>query len=439
MYKQIAALAVAGAFAHVAPYGQKDANGSGGEEGDLIKEIKSLGADLAKKHDSLKEDFGKLKTDAGDTSKQFDDFKSQVDEKFSGFNGNLEKIKSLVTDLEQKAARSGGKGEPAQSLGKQFVNSDGFKSKFANGVSQGMSYRHKFDAGAMASKSITDLDASGGPLLNPERLQGIVTPPQRRMTIRGLIAAGQTEASSIEFVREKLMTNNAGAQAAQGALKAESDITFELDDSKVRTIAHWTKVAKQMLADAPGLASFIDARMRYGYNFKEELAILKGDGENGTIEGLMETAAAFANPAAGKVTALSQIDVLRLAALQASINEYAADGIVLNSLDWALIELLKDDQGRYIIGQPNGQTGAMLWNLPVVSTNAMDADNFLVGAFGMAAQIFDREDVTVMVSTENQDDFVKNMATVLCEGRLALVKYFEDALVTGTFTAAIPA
>ncbi|MDI8977993.1 phage major capsid protein, partial [Salmonella enterica subsp. enterica serovar Lubbock] len=36
------------------------------------------------------------------------------------------------------------------------------------------------------------------------------------------------------------------------------------------------------------------------------------------------------------------------------------------------------------------------------------------------AQIFDREDANVVISTENADDFEKNMISIRCEERLAL-------------------
>ncbi|WP_032618456.1 phage major capsid protein, partial [Pseudomonas tremae] len=85
--------------------------------------------------------------------------------------------------------------------------------------------------------------------------------------------------------------------------------------------------------------------------------------------------------------------------------EFPSDGIVLNPTDWALIELIKDSQGRYLIGQPQEGTAARLWNRPVVATQAMKQNDFLVGAFKLGAQIFDRMEVEVLISTENDKDF----------------------------------
>ena len=68
-------------------------------------------------------------------------------------------------------------------------------------------------------------------------------------------------------------------------------------------------------------------------------------------------------------------------------------------IDWAGIELTKDNEGRYIIAQPvNG--GVLVSGSPVVETQAMAQNNFLTGAFNMAAQIFDRMDIEALLSTE---------------------------------------
>jgi HK97 family phage major capsid protein len=133
------------------------------------------------------------------------------------------------------------------------------------------------------------------------------------------------------------------------------------------------------------------------------------------------------------------MDVLRVAALQASVAEYVASGFVLNPIDWTKIELTKDGQNRYIIGYPAGEIGPTLWGLPVVATNSMTANNYLTGAFDQAAQIFDREDPEVLLSTEDGSNFIQNMVTVLAEERLALAIYRGTALITGTLSGGITA
>ena len=171
----------------------------------------------------------------------------------------------------------------------------------------------------------------------------------------------------------------------------------------------------------------------YGLKLKEEEQLLNGDGLNGNLHGIIPQATAFSNPATA-VTKYTIIDQMRLAMLQAILAEYPASGHVLNPIDWATMELLKDNEGRYIIGQPQGETDPTLWRLPVVETQAIAPTKFLTGAFNMAAQIFDAEDASIEVGFEN-DDFTRNLLTILCEERLALAVYRPEAFIYGTLQA----
>ena len=75
----------------------------------------------------------------------------------------------------------------------------------------------------------------------------------------------------------------------------------------------------------------------------------------------------------------------------------------------------------------------------VVDTQAMTIDKFLVGTFRLGAQVFDREDANVEVSTEDADNFTKNLVTIRCEERLALAVYRPEAFVKGDFSDALAA
>lgn len=199
-----------------------------------------------------------------------------------------------------------------------------------------------------------------------------------------------------------------------------------------KVIAHYVKASRQILSDASQLASMIDGRLRYGLAFKEEQQLLNGTGVGQQLLGIIPQATAFVNPMVPPGTGTS-IDMIRQAMLQAFLAEYPATGIVMNPIDWATIELLKDNTGRYIIGNPQGSINATLWNLPVVETQAVQVDKFLTGAFKLGAQVFDRWQARVEVATENEDDFVKNMVTILAEERLALAVYRPQAFIYGDF------
>ncbi|MEZ1851555.1 phage major capsid protein, partial [Pseudomonas aeruginosa] len=86
----------------------------------------------------------------------------------------------------------------------------------------------------MPRSAITSIDSSGGALVAPDRRPGVVAAPQRRLTIRDLVAPGTTESNSVEYVRETGFVNNA-APVSEGTQKPYSDLAFELENAPVRT------------------------------------------------------------------------------------------------------------------------------------------------------------------------------------------------------------
>lgn len=71
-------------------------------------------------------------------------------------------------------------------------------------------------------------------------------------------------------------------------------------------------------------------------------------------------------------------------------------------------------------------------HMPVVATQAMTVDKFLVGSFASAGTLYDRWQPRVEVGYEN-DDFTKNLVTVLAEERIALAVKWGEALTYGDF------
>jgi HK97 family phage major capsid protein len=398
-----------------------------GGRGPSEVEIKGLAGDLKKATDEVKSFAEKYQTeiknlgDATGATKQAAD-KALVE---------LGTLRATVTDLEQKMARRGEDdgAEEYKSAGQIIVETDEVKSMLA----QGERWRGKVN---LEVKAITSANSAGSPtgtaIAPSQRLPGVIDLPRRRLTIRDLLAQGRMTAATLDYAKENVVTN-AAATVAEGALKPESNITYTMATATARVIAHWIAASKQILSDAPALQSMIDSRLRYGLASAEETQILMGDGTGQNLLGLVPQATAYAPPIT-EPTGFTKIDRMRHALLQVALAEYPADGIVMNPIDWATIEELKDTQGRYIIGNPQGTIAPTLWGQPVLATQAMTVNTWLTGSFQMAAQIWDRWDATVLISTENVDNFVKNMVTILAEERLALAVYRPAALVKGNFT-----
>ena len=398
-------------------FGRKD----GGGEPD----IKQLSRDLKAATDKVKE-FAEDAKGRFEKGEQLSNAaKTSADEALVKFN----ELSATMTEIEQKLARrGGGDAEEYKSMGQRFVDDEGVKGFMQRPPSKG---GVSVDVKAITSVT-TDTNGAAGDLIVPDRQGGIVAAPERRMTVRDLITPGRTNSNAIQYVQETGFVN-AAATAAETTLKAESTMKFDLKTVPVATIAHFVQASKQILADAPMLASYIDGRLRYGLAYAEELQMLKGDGTGSNLLGMVPQATPYQVPAGSGLVADTMIDQLRYAMLQAVLAEYPATGHVLNPIDWARIETLKDEMGRYIIGNAADGAAPRLWRLPVVETPAMTADKFLTGAFKLAVQLFDREDANVEISTEDRDNFVKNMVTIRGEQRVGMAVYRPEALIYGDF------
>lgn len=343
-------------------------------------------------------------------------------------------LQDRFQDIEQKLARRFAANDPSEqkSVGEQLSESDDYQALTTKG-------RGIARLNLKAVTNITSATTGTGGVgvgIQPTRVAGIITDPERQFTIRDLIMPGRTASNAVEFVQETGFQNMAAPQAGEGALKAQSDLSFGMVTTTVKTIAHWFKASKQVLSDIPLLQSYINGRAIYGLKYKEEEQILAGDGTGQNLLGLIPQATAF-NEALRKAGD-TKIDTLRRAILQVRVAEYRASAIALNPVDWADIELTKDSTGSYI--WVNVQEGGVqrLWKLPVVDSNAVPEGEFLVGAMNIAAQVFDREDAAVEVSTEDGDNFRTNMVTIRAEERLALAVYRPESFVHGEFEDPTP-
>jgi len=374
------------------------------------EDIKTYG----KHQEGTKEAIATINADGQKLMKEFVEFR--------------DKQNAVILDLSQKlAARAaGGQGGLVKSLGQQFTESPELIefAKRANAKGNQSSQPFKI-------KTITGGPVSGGPGITPEYLQTPVIPNFQNLTVRDLLSGGTTETDLIYWFQENVFTNNA-AVVSEGALKPQSDITYSRNNVPVITIAHWMKASKQVLSDFKLLMSLIDTRLNFGLKLVEEHEILYGDGTGDHLHGLVPQATAYTGVGAKAFD--THIDVIAHAMLQTRQAFYPASGVVMSPQDWWSVMLTKDSQHRYLFASPIGSTSPMMiWGLPVVASDSFHAGDFMVGSFKLAATLFDREQAQILVSTEDQDNFVRNMVTILCEERVALAVTRPASFVYGAF------
>jgi HK97 family phage major capsid protein len=401
---------------------------------DTTELLKNVSAELAKASSEFSQKAEAALAEAKKAGSLSAETKNAVDELATKFNSLSEaekQLKAQLGEMEQEFARlpTQASGQSRETLGGTIIKSEALKA-FAASVEGNKRLSIPVSAALLSG------DVPAG-VVEPQRIPGIDVSPKQRLFIRDLIAPGKTGSPAIFWVQQTGFTNAAKA-VAEGTAKPYSGITFTPKITGVSTIAHLFKASKQILDDFAQLGSTIDIEMRYGLKYVEEQEILFADGTGVHLHGIVPQASVY-DPAF-EVDHQSGIDDLRLAMLQCQLARLPSSGHVLHFMDWAKIELTKDTLGRYILANPLGLAGPVLWGLPVVATEAVGFEGkFLTGAFQTGAQLFDREDANVVISTENADDFEKNMITIRCEERLALVVKRPEAFVYGPFTAPEPA
>ena len=359
-------------------------------------------------------------------------FTDAVEKQFESLSSDVQKAleqagttKYIVEELEQKwaSSRFNGIGGHETTWGEQVAQSDQVKNLAA--ISGSQPGRVKIEV-----KDITSAANSGGALDPGGRDNTVNEMPRRAPRIRNLLTVLNTNSGSVEYAEQTLRDNQAAPQV-EGALKAESSYTWELQNLPIRTIAHWTKASVQILADAPQLRSLIDSELRYGLALAEDNQLLNGDGTGVNIDGLIPNATAYSAEFAP--ASETMIDKIGLGMLQVTLADFMPNGVAMHPSDWMRIRLLKDADGKYLLGDPQSNPNPLLFGLPVVATTAMTIDKFLVGDFARAATLYDREQPNVALSTEDGDNFVRNLVTVRCEERVGLAIKQATALSYGDF------
>lgn len=325
--------------------------------------------------------------------------------------------------LEQKGLAGPATGDDAgESWGKQFTKHASYQAMMTGGAQR---------ARVEVKNTITGSDTTAA----PDRKPGVVPGASNMLTIEALYNSLPTASNAIEFTKENAFTNNA-AEAAEGAAKAESALTFTLVNMPISTVAHWIKISRQLAMDNRALAAYVDTRMRYGVNRKVEVQLVAGDGTAPNISGFLDTgnftAHGYADAALG--TTLKKFTLIRKVVADLWNAGYMANAVVLNAADWATMETEAMVSTSTGVAIAYDAQGPRLWGLRVIQSVGMTADNFAVGDFTQHGTIYNREGVVVDMSESDSDNFTKNLITLRAERRLALATEVPAAVRAGDLT-----
>jgi HK97 family phage major capsid protein len=301
----------------------------------------------------------------------------------------------------------------------------------------------------LTRKSIISGTATGvseGDPLNPvgtmisgvlpiDRSPGITAEARQVLKIRDVLTARPTTMAVVDFVKVTTPMSP-GQMVPEASTKPENQAGFTSISEKVRLIATTIPATKQVLDDFQELLGFIQTSLVYYINLEEEIQLLAGDDSGENLHGLIPQAALYVPTYLNATEGWTFIDVIGTAVQQINAaKEIDPTFVVLNTNDWWTIRLTKDGFQRYILGDPQAMIRPSIFGLDVVSTTTMPQGQFLVGSGNPAAtQIRDRMELTVEISTEHSDFFVRNLCMLRAEKRLALVTPRPNSFVSGTFT-----
>jgi HK97 family phage major capsid protein len=320
-----------------------------------------------------------------------------------------------------------------RALGSQFLASQTGRwllSKHAGGgLPTGM---WTSPASELQAATLTEDAASGGDLVVPHYLPGIVPSATRPLRVAQLFAPGTTGSNAVTSMHETTYTNTA-ATVAEGGTKTESTFIFDAVKNDVRKIAHWIPVTDEMLEDVPSLETYLNVRLGLGVDLELDDQLLNGNAAANPPElsGVLGRAALAAAVARGADTNADAI-AKQISAIETAMG-VRPEGIVIHPTNWLTIQLAKNGDGLYYGGGPFVPAQSpTLWGVPVAVTSAIAVGTALVGCFATFGQLFARGPLRVEATNSHSDYFIRNLIAIRAERRATLALYREAAFGTVT-------
>lgn len=421
---------------------------------DVTEEIKKLGEDLKarlEKAEGAAKEGAKLATDAQTEMKNIAEQQRELLE-------NAKKQQQTIDEMGLAMARKGGNfgdGEKQfKSLADVFLDrlekhrGDGdvlAALNHKNGIGLDTRTDHaaeaeRKEAKTKGQKAVGDLSTAGnitGTLFTLPGMVpgGMITPPTEEH-IRNFITTGSTTSDLVRYI-EMRRKEGGFAMVPEGGLKPQLDYVFESKDVKVRKIAGHIRVPDEMMDDLPFLATLLATQGMEDLKLKEDEQILYGSGTGENLRGLFTAASAFAT-GSFRVERPNVYDIVLAMRLQLRNLKYRPTAAFLSPLDWALLASAKDTQGRPLFPElyANPQNVLRIGGMNWVENTAVEDNDIIVGDFATSAFLLDRKQAIIKTSTEDRDNFIRNMVTIVIEERIALPIVRPDAFVKATVTTA---
>ncbi len=361
-----------------------------------------------------------------------------ITETVNGLKNDNEAIRRELMALQQSNSTVETKSEPMDA-GTQFVKSADYH-EFLKRAKKDKNASYRFDIKAAAPETTQASNSYSRTAFALPGHLGLVTDPRQALNIADLFGRIQIASNSYEFIRYAYKTTGTAtgpAPVAEGAAKPESNYGGTIQTGTIKTMATWTKLTEQMIADDSNIVNFINDDLPYQLAKVIEYQILRGDGSSGNFSGL-DQSGNYHDYISG-ITFESDDTVIDLVLRVKSAME--AEGVtnvmlLLNPSDWCKVLTAKNVNKDYLIPGIIDVPSKTIWGVPVVTNPFVAAGKFYLGNFAEAGKIVEREDLSIEMDRE-QDDFTKNLMTLRVERRLDFAVMQPKAVCYGNF--AIPA
>ena len=295
-----------------------------------------------------------------------------------------------------------------------------------------------FDFEIKAAGTMTGSNVSGGNVPIEDRLAGFNTVPSRRVRLLDLMSPRSTSSNIVSWVYQA-NKDGAAAQTAEGAAKNQIDFDIVVASQSLKKTTAYIKISTEMLDDISWIQSEINNELMRELLKAVESQVYSGDNTGQNLNGVRNTATAFAaGTFAGTVDNANIVDVLNVAANQIAIEEQEMDRpvILMHPSDVTFLKMQKvtSTDRRYVEMLYMVGNELSLGDIPIIPTTLVTQDTYLIGDFSKALLV-QKGGVRIEVGLDS-DDFTKNLRTILAEWRgLVIVKNNDrTAFVKGTFS-----
>lgn len=392
-------------------------------------------------------DSKELKKSLDEATQSIEELKSEikgladsksVNDRLKEFGDTIVRIKAATEKTKDGKREIKSLGDQIADACKEFVvESNGVKKINVEALKEKGGV--KFDV-VMKAASAPVMTTGGAPVAGGITIDDqISVDPRKRASIRDLANVASISTPTVVYAQLKDVAGDA-AWVPEGGLKPS--MTAEVDTVSLTAgkIALTAKITTEVMQDIPQLEKEIEAEILNKIGLKEEDGIFNGTGTGGQIQGVGDSLPAFSLTGIEISKSPNMYDAIVAAYTQivsTSNMAYSPNAIRMNPVDYANMQLTKNDNGDYI--RPFKIGDELITGLRVVQNPNVPVGSFQMGDF---RYLFIRDYVVLSLNFgwEN-DDFTKNLVTILGEKRmLAYIKsQYKTAFVADTFANVITA